>query len=423
MTARTPEDTPEILHICKAARTASRIIARAPSDVKNHALAAMAEQLTENKPHLLAENAKDLKAASAKGLSDALADRLELNDDRIAGMVDGIEQVIALPDLVGEIDGAEPRPSGIFVGKMRVPLGVIGIIYESRPNVTADTAALCLKAGNAVILRGGSEAIHSNIAIAECIDEALAQAGLPSACVQLIRQTGREMVGEILKMDAYIDVLIPRGGKGLIERVSAETKIPVLKHLDGVCHVYVDDSADTEMALDIATNSKTHRYGVCNAMESLLVSQEKADEFLPQFAQRMREHDVELRGCPVTCRLIEDATPAQESDWSEEYLAPILAVRVVPGLDDAIEHIGQYGSHHTDTIVTENEQHAERFMREVDSSSVMHNASTRFADGYEYGLGAEIGISTNKLHARGPVGLEGLTTYKFVVFGKGQIRK
>lgn len=410
-------------HIAKAARAAASIVSRAPAAQKEQALLRLADNLQSAEERLLEENRKDLEAAARSGLDAALLERLELNGQRVAGMIDGVRQIAALPEVTGEIEAVCKRPSGIFVGRMRVPLGVVGIIYESRPNVTADTAALCVKAGNAVILRGGSEAIRSNCAIAECIDKALGDADLPSACVQLIRQTGHEAVGEMLKLDQYIDVLIPRGGKGLIERVSAETRIPVLKHLHGVCHVYVDDYADTNMALDIAVNSKTHRYGVCNAMETLLVSREKAEEFLPRFAGRIGEHSVELRGCPETCRLLPGTSRAQESDWSEEYLAPILSVRVVAGMDEAIEHIEHYGSHHTDAIVTQSEERGMRFVRAVDSSSVMVNASTRFADGYEYGLGAEIGISTNKLHARGPVGLEGLTTLKFVVFGEGQIRE
>ena len=413
----------DITHIAKTARSAASAIGQASAHLKNQVLSQAADNLRSARDYLFEKNRKDLDIAEEKGLGDAMLDRLTLNDQRIEAMVDGIQQIVALPDLVGEISNVEQRPSGIFVGKMRVPLGVIGIIYESRPNVTADAAALCLKAGNAVILRGGSEAIHSNGAIAECIDKALKEAGLPSACVQLIRETGHEAVSELLKCDEYIDVLIPRGGKGLIERVSAETRIPVLKHLDGVCHVYVDDYADTDTALAVALNSKTHRYGVCNAMETLLVAEKKAQEFLPRFSEIMREHSVELRGCPRTCELIPDAVPAQESDWSEEYLAPILAVKVVSNLDEAIEHIERYGSHHTDSIITQNKEHEFRFIRQVDSSSVMVNASTRFADGYEYGLGAEIGISTDKLHARGPVGLEGLTTLKFVVFGTGQIRE
>ncbi len=413
----------DITHIAKVAKNAARIIGRASTQEKDQVLSDIADNLQSAKDYLLEENRKDLEAAKEKGSEAAMLERLALNDQRIEGMVDGVRQVGLLPNPIGDISHVEQRPSGIFVGKMRVPLGVIGIIYESRPNVTADAAALCLKAGNAVILRGGSEAIYSNCAIAECIDSALGEAGLPSACVQLIRKTGHEAVSELLRCDEYVDVLIPRGGKGLIERVSAETKIPVLKHLDGVCHVYVDDCADIDMAIDIAVNSKTHRYGVCNAMETLLVAESKAQEFLPRFAAIMREHSVELRGCPHTRRLAPDAVAAQDSDWSEEYLGPILAIRVVSDLTEAINHIERYGSRHTDSIVTQNKEHELRFMREVDSSSVMANASTRFADGYEYGLGAEIGISTNKLHARGPVGLEGLTTFKFVVFGSGQIRK
>ena len=413
----------DITNIGKAARSASAIIGRASTKIKNNALSAIADTLSKRRDYLIAENQKDLDSASKGQLSSALTERLLLDTKRVDAMVEGIHQVERLDDPIGEIHSTSRRPSGIFVGKMNVPIGVIGIIYESRPNVTADTAALCLKSSNAVILRGGSEAIHSNCAIADCIDEGLAQADLPSACVQLIRQTDYETVGEMLRMNQYIDVLIPRGGKGLIKRVSAETKIPVIKHLDGVCHTYVDDFCDMDMALDIAENAKTHRYGVCNAMETLLVSQRQAEKFLPLFAERMKKHSVELRGCPQTCRILPDIVEAKESDWSEEYLAPILAIRVVPGINEAMEHIANYGSHHTESIVTNNDETGLRFVREVDSSSVMVNASTRFADGYEYGLGAEIGISTDKLHVRGPVGLEGLTTSKFVVFGEGHIRE
>jgi len=328
-----------------------------------------------------------------------------------------------LPDPVGEISGLNYRPSGIQVGQMRVPLGVIGIIYESRPNVTVDAAALCLKAGNACILRGGSESIHSNRAIAACIAEGLAAAGLPSEVVQVVETTDREAVGELITMDRYVDVIVPRGGKSLIERISKQATIPVIKHLDGICHVYVDDSADIDKAVRIAVNAKTHRYGVCNAMESLLVAEAIAGQILPVLAEQYLQKGVELRGCPKTCSLLPSANRAAEEDWSTEYLAPILSIKIVAGIDEAIAHINRYSSQHTDAIVTENYTLARRFLREVDSSSVMVNASTRFADGFEYGLGAEIGISTDKLHARGPVGLTGLTTLKFIVLGDGHIRQ
>jgi glutamate-5-semialdehyde dehydrogenase len=405
----------------RRARAASRVVGRSETSARNTALLAMAEMIETGQGELQAENERDLAAGRAAGLDAALLDRLELNPARVAAMAQGLREIAALPDPVGAIDGLDYRPSGIQVGRMRVPLGVIGIIYESRPNVTADAAGLCLKAGNAVILRGGSEAIHSNRAIAGCIRTGLEQAGLPADGVQLIETTDRAAVGELIRMDGYVDVIVPRGGKSLIERIAREARVPVIKHLDGICHVYIDDRADPDKAIAIAVNAKTHRYGVCNAMETLLVATGIAEKVLPELARRYREHGVELRGCARTRDLIE-AGPATEDDWTTEYLAPVLAIRVVDGLDQAIEHIETHGSHHTDAIITEDYGRARRFLREVDSSSVMVNASTRFADGFEYGLGAEIGISTDKLHARGPVGLEGLTTRKYIVLGDGQVR-
>jgi glutamate-5-semialdehyde dehydrogenase len=404
------------------ARAAARVMAAADAGTKDAALLAIAATLEQRADQLRAANRIDLENGRARGLDDALLDRLELTEPRIAAMAEGLRQIAALPDPVGEISALSYRPSGIQVGRMRVPLGVIGIIYESRPNVTADAAGLCLKAGNAAILRGGSEAIGSNRAIAECIGRGLAGAGLSATAVQVVETTDRGAVGEMLAMTEFIDVIVPRGGKGLIERVSRESRIPVIKHLDGICHVYIDDAADPDKAMAIAINAKTQRYGVCNAMETLLVCDGIAERILPALAARYREKGVELRGCPKTLRLLPDARAATEDDWRTEYLAPILSVRIVPDLQAAIEHIEAYGSHHTDAIVTEDYTRARRFLREVDSSSVMVNASTRFADGFEYGLGAEIGISTDKLHARGPVGLEGLTTQKFVVLGDGQVR-
>lgn len=405
------------------ARRAARLVSRAGTGAKNAALKAAADAIIAAETVLLEANARDLAAGRQKGLDDALLDRLTLTPERILGMAEGLRQVAALPDPVGQISDLQFRPSGIQVGRMRVPLGVIGIIYESRPNVTADAAALCLKSGNATILRCGSEAIHSSLAIAECIHQGLRLTGLPEDAVQILQATDRRLVGLLLKMKDSVDVIIPRGGKSLIERVAAESEIPVIKHLDGVCHVYIDDRADLDMARRIAVNAKTHRYGVCNAMETLLVAEGVAAAVLPALAREYREAGVELRGCPRSRALVADMQPATEADWSTEYLAPILSVRVVAGLDEAIDHIECYGSHHSDAIVTGDYHRARRFMREVDSSSVLVNASTRFADGFEYGLGAEIGISTDKLHARGPVGLEGLTTLKFVVLGEGQIRE
>jgi len=367
-------------------------------------------------------NAKDMEQGAANGLEPALLDRLELTPARIDTMIEGLKQVASLPDPVGEITGLNYRPSGIQVGHMRVPLGVIGIIYESRPNVTVEAASLCLKSGNATILRGGSEAIHSNQAVAECIAEGLREVGLPADAVQVIKTTDREAVGELITMDKYVDVIVPRGGKSLIERISNNATVAVIKHLDGICHVYIDDDADQEKAINVAVNSKTQRYGTCNTMESLLVARSVAQDILPQLADAYAGHNVELRGCAETCAILPNCVEATEQDWETEYLAPVLSIRVVDGLDQAIEHINTFSSQHTDSIVTENYTKGRRFLREVDSSSVMINASTRFADGFEYGLGAEIGISTDKIHARGPVGLHGLTSEKYVVLGDGHIR-
>ncbi len=407
----------------KKAKDAAGLLSAAESAQKNLALISIAELLIEKAEWLEAENEKDLVAGKANGLDDAMLDRLRLNNKVILGMAEGLRQIAALPDPVGEISDMTYRPSGIQVGHMRVPLGVIGIIYESRPNVTADAAGLCLKSGNATILRGGSEAIYSNQAIAQCIQEGLQTAGLPAECIQVIETTDRSAVGELLRLKDYVDVIIPRGGKGLIERVSAESLVPVIKHLDGICHVFIDDDADLDKAVEISLNSKTHRYGVCNAMETLLVADSVAAKILPTLAALFAEKEVELRGCSRTQVILPDCNKANDDDWTAEYLAPILSIRIVDSLDDAIDHINQYGSHHTDTIVTENITSSRYFLRRVDSSSVMVNASTRFADGFEYGLGAEIGISTDKLHVRGPVGLEGLTTKKFIVLGDGHIRQ
>ena len=407
----------------KQARQASRILANTDTQQKNQALLYIAEALEANAATLKAENAKDLAAGRDKGLDDAMLDRLTVSDKTIASMAEGVRQVASLADPIGTISDMNYRPSGIQIGKMRVPLGVVGIIYESRPNVTVDAAALCLKSGNATILRGGSEAIHSNRAIAECVKQGLAKAGLPSAAVQVIETTDRAAVGELLRMQDYVDVIVPRGGKSLIERVSRESKIPVIKHLDGICHVYIDDQADQTKAINVAMNAKTHRYGVCNAMETLLVAEAIAPEVLPPLADQLLAKGVELRGCEQTRALLPNINAASEADWSTEYLAPILSIKIVPDMAAAIEHINHYGSHHTDAIITENFTRARQFLREVDSSSVMVNASTRFADGFEYGFGAEIGISTDKIHARGPVGLEGLTSQKYIVLGDGHIRQ
>ena len=407
----------------RAARAASRAVAKADTDTKNAALTATARAIERASERLLAANARDLEAARAKGLDAALIDRLTLTEKGIAAMADGLEQIARLPDPVGELIDLRYRPSGIQVGRMRVPIGVIGIIYESRPNVTADAAGLCLKSGNAAILRGGSEAAHSNQAIAACVHQGLKAAGLPEAAVQVIETTDRAAVGELVTMQDYVDVIVPRGGKGLIERLMRESRIPMIKHLHGVCHVYIDDAADFDKALRVADNAKTQRLGTCNTMETLLVARSVAARMLPPLAKIYGDKDIELRGDDEARALVPDMKAATEEDWYTEYLAAILSVRVVGGLDEAIDHITTYGSQHTDAIVTEDISHARRFLREVDSSSVMVNASTRFADGYEYGLGAEIGISTDKLHARGPVGLEGLTSLKWVVLGDGHIRK
>ena len=406
----------------QAARSASRLMALAGANAKNRALEAIAAAILNNSATLIAENLKDVDAATANGLDAASVDRLTLTEKTIKGMAEGLRQIAALSDPIGEISDLKFRPTGIQVGKMRVPLGVIGIIYESRPNVTADAAGLCLKSGNAAILRGGSEAIHSNQAIAACVHQGLREAGLPETAVQVIATTDRAAVGELITMKDYVDVIVPRGGKSLIERISNEARIPVIKHLDGICHVYIDDEADFDKAIRIADNAKTHRYGVCNAMETLLVAQDVADEVLPPLCKIYLDKGVELRGDKTACMLVPQMKAATEEDWRTEYLAPILSVRVVADLDEAIDHINTYSSQHTDSIVTENYTKAMRFLREVDSSSVMVNASTRFADGFEYGLGAEIGISTDKIHARGPVGLEGLTSQKYIVLGNGQIR-
>lgn len=404
------------------ARQASRITAAATTGQKNQALLAMADAIESSRAELESANARDLEAGKAKGLDAAMLDRLALTPARIDGMVEGLRQVAALQDPVGEISDMRYRPSGIQVGKMRVPLGVIGIIYESRPNVTCEAASLCLKSGNAAILRGGSEALHSNQAIAACIRQGLAAAGLTEHAVQVIDTTDREAVGRLITMPQYVDVIVPRGGKGLIERISTESRVPVIKHLDGNCHVYIDDRADLEKAVKITLNAKTQRYGTCNTLESLLVAEAVAAEVLPQLAEAMAPHQIEWRACSRSLPLIPGAREASAADWDEEYLAPILSVKIVAGLDEAIEHINLHSSAHTESIVTEDFNRAQRFLREVDSSSVMINASTRFADGFEYGLGAEIGISTDKLHARGPVGLEGLTSQKYIVIGDGHIR-
>lgn len=407
----------------RRARAASRLTARASTHDKNNALLAIVDALRTNKAAVLAANAKDVAAGKANGLDAALLDRLTIDEKTFAGMIEGLQQVAVLPDPIGAITDMAYRPSGIQVGKMRVPLGVVGIIYESRPNVTVEAGSLCLKSGNACILRGGSESINSNRAIAACVRAGLKQAGLPEDAVQVIDTTDRAAVGLLVAMPEFVDVIVPRGGKGLIERIAAEARVPVIKHLDGICHVYVDDEADLQKALDIAFNAKCHRYGVCNAMETLLVHEKIAAQFLPAIKKRYDEQQVELRGCDKTRAILAGIKTATDEDWATEYLAPILAVKIVKDIDEAMTHINDYGSHHTDSIVTENFSKSRRFINEVDSSSVMVNASTRFADGFEYGLGAEIGISTDKFHARGPVGLEGLTSQKYVVLGDGQVRQ
>jgi glutamate-5-semialdehyde dehydrogenase len=406
----------------RAARDASREIARAETRAKDVALDAMATAIERDSARLLEANGKDVDAAKGKRLAPEMVDRLSLDQKSIATMAEGLRQIARLPDPIGEISDMRYRPSGIQVGRMRVPLGVIGIIYESRPNVTADAAGLCLKAGNAAILRGGSEAIHSNQAIGACVHEGLRTAGLPEGAIQIIETTDRAAVGELITMNEHVDIIVPRGGKGLIERVSNESRIPVLKHLDGVCHVYIDNQADPDKAIRIADNAKTQRYGTCNTLETLLVHKDAAPVILPALAKIYLQKGVELRGDKAARALVPEMMLASEEDWFTEYLAAVLAVRVVDDMDEAIDHITKYGSQHTDAIVTEDWTKARRFLREVDSSSVMVNASTRFADGFEYGLGAEIGISTDKLHARGPVGLEGLTSLKWIVFGDGHVR-
>jgi glutamate-5-semialdehyde dehydrogenase len=412
--------------IGRRARKASRAMAKADTAAKNRALTLIAAAIRRDADTLRAANQQDLAAARANGLSDAMLDRLTLSDKAIATMAEGLEQIVALPDPIGEISNMKYRPTGIQVGQMRVPLGVIGIIYEARPNVTVDAAGLCIKSGNATILRGGSEAIHCNQALAKLVKEGLAGASLPQDAVQVVETTDRAAVGALITMTEYVDVIVPRGGKGLIERLIKESKVPMIKHLDGICHVYIDDKADLQKALDVAFNAKCHRYGTCNTMETLLVARAIATDVLPKLAELYRTKEVELRGDAESRQILAGyplLKEAVEEDWSIEYLAPILAVKIVADMDEAIEHINTYSSQHTDAIVTEDYTRAMRFLREVDSASVMVNASTRFADGFEYGLGAEIGISNDKLHARGPVGLEGLTSLKYVVLGQGQVRQ
>ena len=424
MNAVTPSDIAvDVRALASAARDASRELAASTTEQRNAALVNAARILDGQRDALARANDEDLTRARERDLDAAMLDRLALTPARIDSMLDGLKQVAALPDPVGQIRDMRSLPSGIRVGKMRVPLGVIGIVYESRPNVTADAASLCLKSGNATVLRGGSEALNSNGIIAAAMSQGAAEAGLDGAAVQLIPSRDRDAVGALLAMDDLIDVVIPRGGKGLVERISREARVPVIKHLDGVCHVYIDDDADLAMAREIAVNAKTQRYGTCNTMETLLVHKAVAAEVLPVLAQDYGEAGVELRGCERVQAVLPSAVAATEEDWTEEYLGPVLAVRVVDDMDAAIDHINRYGSHHTDAIVTKDYLRSQRFLREVDSSSVMVNASTRFADGFEYGLGAEIGISTDKLHARGPVGLEGLTSEKYIVLGEGQIRR
>ncbi|MCP1661061.1 glutamate-5-semialdehyde dehydrogenase [Neisseria perflava] len=411
-----------VRHTAAAAKQAFYTLSTATTAQKNAALLRMAELIKHHQATILAANAQDMENAAAKGLDSALLDRLKLTEKTMDGMCEGLRQIAALPDPVGEMDEFRLRPNGLQIGKMRVPLGVIGIIYESRPNVTVDAAALCLKSGNACILRGGSEAFHSNMAIAKLITQALIENSLPADAVRLIENTDRESVGAMLQSPEFIDVIIPRGGKSLVARISAEARVPVIKHLDGICHVYIDRAADSEKAVNIAFNAKTSRYGTCNTMETLLVHADRAAEILPLLAEKYAEKGVELRGCARTLAILPNIQTATEEDWDTEYLAPVLAVKIVDNLAEAIAHINTHGSHHTDSIVTESYTDAQIFLRAVDSSSVMVNASTRFADGFEYGLGAEIGISTDKIHVRGPVGLHGLTSQKWVVLGNGQVR-
>ncbi|WP_077528681.1 glutamate-5-semialdehyde dehydrogenase [Vreelandella utahensis] len=405
------------------ARAASRELARSSTGMRNEALLATARALDASRETLQVENRKDLEVGREKGLDEAMLDRLALTGGRIDTMIEGLRQIAGLTDPVGVITDMEYRPSGIQVGRMRVPLGVIGIIYESRPNVTVDAASLCIKSGNATVLRGGSEASHSNQAIAGCVAQGLREAGLPETGVQVVGTTDREAVGHLIRMPEYVDVIVPRGGKSLIERISNEASVPVIKHLDGICHSFLDRDADPEKAVSVTVNAKTQRYGTCNTLETLLVDAPVAESLLPPIAEQLRGIGVELRGCAAACKILPEAGEASEEDWATEYLAPVLSIRVVDGLDEAMAHINRYSSQHTDSIITENYTRARRFLTEVDSSSVMVNASTRFADGFEYGLGAEIGISTDKLHARGPVGLEGLTSQKYVVFGDGHVRE
>jgi glutamate-5-semialdehyde dehydrogenase len=406
----------------QAARAASRQLVKASGKVKNNALNEIAAALKASQAVLIAENRKDLDAGEKNNLQPALLDRLALTPDRINAMAEGLIQIASLPDPVGEISDMCYQPSGIQVGKMRVPLGVIGIIYESRPNVTADAAALCLKSGNATILRGGSEAIHSNQAIAQCIQQGLQRAGLPKQAVQVIETTDRQAVSQLIRMNQYVDVIVPRGGKGLIQLISDEAKVPVIKHLDGICHVYIDAAADVDKAINVAFNSKTQRLGTCNTLETLLLHESVKDSILPKLAEKYLAAGVELRGCPRSCKIVPECIAATDEDWDTEYLAAILSIKIVDNIDQAIEHIHKHSSGHTESIITQDYSLAQRFIREVDSSSVMINASTRFADGFEYGLGAEIGISTDKIHARGPVGLAGLTSQKYIVLGDGHIR-
>ena len=407
----------------KAAREASLALSSISSVKKNQALLEIAKSLDKHRQTILSANLLDMELARSNKLETTLLDRLELNNTRIDTIIEGLKQIAELPDPIGETSDLEPRPNGLRIGKMRVPIGVVGIIYESRPNVTIDSAALCLKSGNACILRGGSESIQTNRAMGMCIKNGLAEAGLPSSVIQVINEIDRAIVGELITMSDYIDVIIPRGGKSLIERLIQDSRIPMIKHLEGNCHVFIDRDADHQKAIDIALNSKTHRYGVCNAMETLLIAKSIAPKILPELAMKFSEKGVELRGCNQSKKIVDNLILATESDWFEEYLGPTLAIKLVLDVDEAIEHINKYGSKHTDSIVSENISTTQKFMMEVDSSSVMTNASTRFADGFEYGLGAEIGISTDKIHARGPVGLLGLTTEKWIVFGDGHVRQ
>lgn len=417
------EDPIALVHTCgEQASACVAELASAESGKKNSALQAMADAIDASVNQLLSANAKDLAEAQKSGISDALYDRLELNEDRVASMSQGLRDIAAQADPVGALSATERQPSGLEIARMRVPLGVIGVIYESRPNVTADAAALCLKSGNAVILRGGSEAKYSNAAIAECIVTGLKVSGLPEHAVQLVGTTDRAAVGAMLAMEEHIDVIIPRGGKGLVSRIAQDAKVPVIKHLDGICHVYIDSGADKSKAHAVAFNSKTYRYGICGSMETLLVAESEAASVLPDLCDAFTKHGVEIRGCSKTQLLVSNAKSATEEDWQTEYLGPVLAVRIVNGIDDAMQHIALYGSGHTDAIVTSDIERARKFVRQVDSSSVMVNAATCFADGAQYGLGAEIGISTNKMHVRGPVGVLGLTTEKYVVTGDGTIR-